>query len=426
MWARRLAFGFSVVAIGVLAGLIGLATTFALHALQHLTFGYQTGSLLLGVSDAPWQRRLFGPVIGGVLAGACWWLLRRRRHVLRLEDEVREGDRLDVPGQTADALIQILAVGTGASLGREGAPRQLAAVAATRVTSLFAMTPDARRLLWAAAAGAGLAAVYNVPIAGALFTVEVLLRSWRPAAVLTALAVSAIAVGTTWPITHGAPTFAWPVTHTGWGTIIFACAVIPVAVLLGRGFLALTSGTNPLGHRSPWIIVAIGAAGLLTGVAALYLPELPGNGKSIVATTFSPTVTLAAVAAAVVLKPVLTAAYLRAGATGGLLTPAFATGAALGAFVALLIRHLGGHASVPGFALIAACAVLAVTQRTAFFATAFAAELVHPPLPMVPILLVAALGSYWLDRGIRARTVSADRTDGPPHRRVRARCRRRH
>lgn len=98
---------------------------------------------------------------------------------------------------------------------------------------------------------------------------------------------------------------------------------------------------------------------------------MPGNGKSIVLESLAGGDTLIAVAVAVVLKPVLTALFIRAGAVGGMLTPALSTGVATGAFVALAVDRLGGDASVPTLALIGGAAVLAVTQRALVFAAGF-------------------------------------------------------
>jgi H+/Cl- antiporter ClcA len=99
---------------------------------------------------------------------------------------------------------------------------------------------------------------------------------------------------------------------------------------------------------------------------------------------------------AVVLKPVLTALFIRAGAVGGMLTPALSTGVATGAFVALAVDRLGGQASVPTLALIGGAAVLGVTQHAPVFAAVFTAELTHPPLEVWAMLLLAAVGAHVL------------------------------
>lgn len=399
-WAR---YVVAVAVCGALAGLVGAATSELLHALQHLTYGYHSGSLLLGVTRADWRRRVAGPVVGGLLAGLCWWWLRRRHTVDELTPALREGRRLRPVAQTADALVQVLLVGSGASLGRESAPRQIAASAAALVLGPFAVAGIHRRILVSSAAGAGLAAVYNVPVAGALFTISVILQTWDALTVATALATSAIAVAVTVPITHDATTFSFPPTHAGWGSALFALVCAPVGAVLGLGFSALMHRSSARTAASWHLVPALAVAGLITGVAAVWLPELPGNGKSIVATAFSPGATLAVLGAAVIVKPLLTGMYLRAGAVGGLLTPAFATGAAAGAFISLAIHQMGGHTSTPAFTVIGAATVLAVTQRAPLFAAVFAYELTDPPLLVAPLLVISAVGAHLIADRLRHR-----------------------
>jgi H+/Cl- antiporter ClcA len=154
------------------------------------------------------------------------------------------------------------------------------------------------------------------------------------------------------------------------------------------------------------LIPSLGLAGLATGAASIWLPQLPGNGKSIVAESLTGATPLIGAAVAVVLKPALTALFIRAGAAGGLITPALSTGTAAGAVLALAVNRFGEHASVPTTALIGGAAVLGVTQRAPLFAAVFTAELTHPPLGVCGLLLMAALGVHavrWAGRRVTRR-----------------------
>src|SRR6202012_1909954 len=92
-----------------------------------------------------------------------------------------------------------------------------------------------------------------------------------------------------------------------------------------------------------WLLVpAIAGAGLLIGVCSHWWPELPGNGRSILTATIAGGMTLTTATAVLILKPLLTALFLRAGAAGGMLTPALATGAAAGTLLVLTINALAG------------------------------------------------------------------------------------
>lgn len=97
---------------------------------------------------------------------------------------------------TIHALLQIVTVALGSPLGREVAPREMGALGAGMVARKLGLTADETRTLVACGAGAGLAAVYNVPLAGALFSLEVMLLSFSWKKTLAAIITSAIAAWT--------------------------------------------------------------------------------------------------------------------------------------------------------------------------------------------------------------------------------------
>jgi H+/Cl- antiporter ClcA len=413
---RYLTFAAAILVTGVLSGVVGGFTTVLVRTLEHLSFGYDQGPLLIGVRDASIERRLIGLAIGCALAGLGWWLLRRKTSVPGLNESIRQGRRFSQVPMAIDALLQVLAVGSGASLGREQAPRLFAAAATELTIRLGSIPAPYRRILLASAAGAGLAAVYNVPAAGALYACGIVLKSWRPVAVLVAVATSCIATVTAWPVSHGHPTLVWPDTQYSWTALLFTVALMPVAAAVGTGFNGLIRRAQPKSPPASWtLLVTIGLAGLLTGACSIWMPQMPGNGKSIIVESLAGGDTLIAVTVAMVLKPVLTALFIRAGAVGGMLTPSLATGVATGASIALLVERLGGYASVPTAALIGGAAVLGITQRAPVFAAVFTAELTHPPPQIWGMLLLAAVGAHWvrLLAGRRRRPAEPERAQ--PH-----------
>jgi H+/Cl- antiporter ClcA len=107
--------------------------------------------------------------------------------------------------------------------------------------------------------------------------------------------------------------------------------------------------------------------------------------------------TLGAAAVIVLLKPLLTALFLRAGAVGGMLTPALATGAAAGSVAALVLNHLAGtELHVSAVSLTCAAGVLAITQRAPAFAALFVWELAHPPWWLLVVFAIAAYAAHGL------------------------------
>lgn len=374
---------------GVCAGLIGGALAWLIHRIQFLTTG-------LGV-----VHPIIAAGLGGVLAGLGWWLLRRHGPVRGVEDSLLTDDRLPLRRTLADALLQILAVGSGVSLGREQAPRQASAAVLDTLARRIIVPVEARRLLIGAAAGAGLAAVYNVPLAGLLFAVEVLPghRTWRSVAV--AALMSAVATVTAWLITGIRPIYRFPEVDFHVATLVWLALAVPLAIAAGRGFLALVGLVHRRGVSSPaWLPVSVGVATAGVVAASFVLPGVTGNGELIVRTAFDADSPAWVFAALLVAKPLLTAFSLGSGAVGGTLTPALAVGASLGGLAGVLVGVDPGLVAV--FALIGAAGVLAVMQQAPLFAAIIAWELTWAPWWTLPLLLAVALAAYAGDRWIRS------------------------
>lgn len=406
MTRRTLEFGCAIVIIGLLAGVAGAATTLLLHAIEHLTYHYTFGTLLTGVSDSAHLRRALGPMAGGALAGFGWWLLRRRCEVPALSATIAEHRPIPRLSMSIDAGLQVLLVGSGASLGREGAPRQLAAAFGDLGTSKLTLTARDREILLACAAGAGLGAVYSVPLGGAVFAARILLGTWHPRALGTALITSSLAVAVAAPVTHLEHPLAWPDAGLSYLFVFLALALAPLAVVVALAFDRITAAAAPKPQFRSWMLIpAIAAAGLLTGICSIWLPELPGNGRSILEVSVNSGLTFGAAAAILLLKPLLTSLYLRAGAVGGLLTPALATGAAAGSLVALGLNEWAGtHLHVAAVSLTCAAGVLAITQRSPLFAALFVWELAHPPVWLFAVFGIAAYAAHVLAEERRRRT----------------------
>jgi H+/Cl- antiporter ClcA len=309
-----------------------------------------------------------------------------------------------------DAGLQVLLVGAGASLGREGAPRQLSAALGDFGTTRLTLTARDREILLACAAGAGLGAVYSVPLGGALFATRILLGTWHPRALGAALITSSLAVAVASPITHFEHALTWPDARLSYLFCFLALAIAPVAAVVGLAFDRVMALARPKVQFKSWVLIpSIAAVGLLTGICSIWWPELPGNGRSILTVSLNSGLTLSAAAVILLLKPLLTALFLRAGAVGGMLTPSLATGAAAGSLATFALNHWAGtDIHVSAVSLTCAAGVLAITQRAPAFAALFVWELARPPYWLLLLFAIAAYAAHGL-RVLRERRQSAER-----------------
>ena len=405
---RRWAPFIAAVLTGVAAGVGGMLLTLLLHLIQHLAFGYSDATFLAGVQQASAGRRVLAVTVGGLVVGLGWWALRRSYPKITTPEQLLRHPNRSSPfgAVVADATLQIAAVGFGASLGREGAPRQLGAALAGWIAGMTRLDPRQRRLMIACGAGAGLAAVYNVPLGGAVFTLEVLLGSMARADAVPALISSVVATVTAWPVVTRFPTYVVAPQPFSWAVLVWAVLLGPLAGAAALAFNRLTHWARtlaPTGWRLPVATTAV-FAGL--GVLAIWCPELLGNGKGPAQLALAGLGGIGSFALLAVLKPVTSAACLASGASGGLLTPSLATGAMLGAAAGELWSLLWPGTSVVAYAIVGAAAFLATTQRAPLTAIVLVAEFTHTGVDLAaPVIIAVGLAmttAGWLGRsGVR-------------------------
>jgi H+/Cl- antiporter ClcA len=387
----------AIVLTGLAAGVGGALLTLLLHLVQHIAFGYTENTFLIGVERASALRRVLAMTLGGVAVGLGWWRLRRKVSAedVSVTRAIRDtGSRLPVAGTVGDALLQIVTVGVGASLGREGAPRQVGAATAGWIAARLALCAAQRRTLLACGAGAGLAAVYNVPFGGALFTVELLLGSVALRHVVPALVTALVATVVAWPVLSTHPTYQLATVHLHRPVLVWCLVVGPLAGVAAAGFIQIMAAARTRAVRGTRVLVSIPLTFAAVGALAISYPQLLGNGKGPAELALTGSMSLGLAAALVVLKPLATAACLGSGAIGGLLTPALATGAALGVLTGRAWSLVWPGASVTEYAIVGAAALLAATQRAPVTAVVLTLEFTGTGIELVlPMLVAVALAA---------------------------------
>ncbi|STR49678.1 chloride transporter, chloride channel (ClC) family protein [Klebsiella oxytoca] len=392
----------AVVLTGILAGLSGMVLALILHAIQHLAFGYSHGQLvgsesfLQGVMDSSWSRRIMAIVAGGAVAGFGWWLLGRygQKQVSIASAVANPSVPMPAGTTTIHALLQIVTVALGSPLGREVAPREMGALGAGMVARKLGLLEDESRTLIACGAGAGLAAVYNVPLAGALFSLEVMLLSFSWEKTLAAIITSAIAA---WTATLGLgdesqyhfTSDILPHSFLWW-------AIISGPILGAGAWLFRKATSTARSHvQSNWQmpVFCLLAFSLLAALS-LYFPQLPGNGKGPMQLALSDELGFPGAAMLLVLKMVVILAVLRGGAEGGLLTPGLAVGGLASLLLCMLWQQLLPGGDYGSFALVGAAAFLAASMQMPITAVALVMEFTHMDHSYLAPTLLCAAGAF--------------------------------
>jgi H+/Cl- antiporter ClcA len=388
-WILRLVV--VTICVGVGSGISGMVVSVGLHTIEEFAYGYSHGTFLDGViAAAPW-RRVLALLIAGLIGGFGWWALRRwGRPVISVERSVA-GQTMPGIETLLNAGLQIVIVGLGASVGREVAPRELGALIAGWLSKRAGVTARERRILVACGAGAGLAAVYNVPFGGAVFAIEVLLAELSFATALPALATAAIATIVARVALPDTPIYSLP--HFALTPTLFVWAVIagPILGFAALGFVRLVEFARRHRPKSWWILVAMPATFLGVGLLSIPFPAILGNGKALGQVAFAGGVSIGLLAVLALLKTVTTSATIGSGAAGGTLTPSLAIGACLGGALGGLWLLIWPGSPVTAFAFIAAAAFLASSMRAPFTALILLVEFTNQgPSLLMPTMLAIA------------------------------------
>ena len=275
-------FWVMVVLTGIAAGLLGALMMAILFNVQYAAFGYHEGSLQHGVEQASAARRVASLLIAGVFGGVAWFLLRRytQGEPSEIDEAVWNGDgRLSFRRCLGTSVISEVVIGMGASIGREAAPKLLGGASGSVLAGWGGLSAQQRRLLVACGGGAGLAAVYNVPLAGALFTAEILIGSITLPVMLPAIACSAIATATAWIYLPDHATYPGiPDYRFTWSVMTWAVLAGPVIGLVSAGYIRLIGWVSHHRARGTTALFAPVIAFGILGVIGIWYPQLFGNG----------------------------------------------------------------------------------------------------------------------------------------------------
>ena len=388
------------IAIGIAAGLL----TLMLYQVEHFALGYIENEHESGPFNVPAIRRAISVTAGATIAAVIWWLLRTRTTKVPSVKKAVGGALMPVWQTIVHVLLQIFIVGTGMSIGREVAPRELGAMFGQRFARWVRLDAKDTRMLVAITAAAGLAGVYNAPLAGTFFAVEILLSDITLETVTLAFAGSALA---SWAasLVKGTHVFYLIGKADGLFTPDYMLFALVAGLVLGAAGALFRRGSQwaekskPSGAGILWMMPL---AGLLTGVVAIAVPQVMGNGRATAQLSFSSKADLAVLPILLlsfVAKAIVTLLTIRSGASGGVLQPGIALGASGGAMLGILWMQMFHTNSIGMYALLGACALLAASQQAPLMAICLVMELADAPINLfVPIGFAVAVSAFAASR----------------------------
>jgi H+/Cl- antiporter ClcA len=396
------AFWLAILLTGLGAGIGAGVLTLLLQGIEHMV--WPGPNILDAAAQSPYPRHLLVLLGAGLLTGAGQFCLRRLTSANGIEITeaiTRYAGRLPAVRTLGSALLSIIVVGMGASLGREGAPKQVGAVIANALADRIKLSDEQRRLLVACGAGAGMAAAYGVPLGGALFALEVLRGVLALRLILPALLASAVATAVSWTMLPNAPTYSIPAYPLSASVVCWALAAGPLIGVVSVGYVRLVAWADANKPRNWGRFLQPSIALLLLGALSIAFPQLLGNGKDIAQLAFTDQVAPLLMVALLVLRPLVTVMCLGSGVPGGLFTPSLALGALLGGVLGIAWSWAWPGVPQGLFAVLGASAVLAATTHGPISSIVLIMELTARDrsfmLPLLVVVVTATVVARTLD-----------------------------
>ncbi|MDZ8183630.1 MAG: chloride channel protein [Nostoc sp. ChiSLP02] len=300
-------------------------------------------------------------------------------------------------------LSAIITIGSGITLGRQGPTVQVGAGLAAGMSRWVPTSPDHRRQMIAAGAGAGLAAAFNAPIAGVLFIVEELLQDLSGLTLGTAIIASFIGGVISRLLGGGSLDLNLQLAKS---TSQFSIPEIPFFLVLGilaglfgglfnRGIIFSIKCYQRL-HISLPLRVAL--AGFISGVVVAMLPasfrDNTGLREYVITGVAHPTVAAIAFGA----QFVLTLVAFGSGAPGGLFAPSLILGSCLGHIIGVFEFYLTGDGSPTTYALAGMGGFFSAVSKVPITAIVIVFEMTTDFNLVLPLMIVSVAAYLVADK----------------------------
>jgi CIC family chloride channel protein len=402
--------------VGVIGGLVNVFFFYAGEKIQRVFLAHPGDPVAAVEMFTPWQRLLV-PTLGGLAAGLIlyWgfrWIGPQGSSDL-LEVVVAGDGRLPFRTESVKTASALVSIATGASIGREGGITQLSATLASKLGQIAKWPPYRLRLLVGCGAAAGIAAAYNAPIAGAVFASLIVLGNFSMNLFAPLVCASVVATMTSRTFFGIEPWYQVPKFADT--TPLELPWFILMGVLCGGVsalFMKLLRAAREQSDKFHWPIYAkLTLAGLVTGVIAMGIPGVCGNGyyvtNSILHGDFDKSAdALPQLSGLLLAKLLATAIAVGAGTVGGVFTPTLFLGAAMGALFGVSLHEVGHAGDVPvgAFALVGMGATLAGTTKSPLLAMIMAFE-ISLSYSLMPALMLACVVSVLIARQLYGESV---------------------
>lgn len=387
---------FSII-MGIAAGFAGVGLHKFIGFLSNLFYGKESLSRI-----NPTWIFIFIPAIGMLVQGIMVWLAPRQaaqKGVIEIIKAVglRKG-YLPFRSTIFHFFASAICIGTGGTVGPEAPAAQSGAGVVATLGRVLGLGEARQRIFTAAGAGAAIAAIFNTPLGGVFFAIEVVLLNDFRTAALTAFLLASVAASTVSRIILGnEPKFLFSALDIGsYKYFFFYLLLGVVAGLISIGFIRTNEMLRIVCRKIYRYIPKIAGmilVGLLMGLAGYWMPGILGIGYTTMNQILANELTHQSILVLLLLKFFLVNLILAAGGFGGVFAPSLFIGGCLGHLFAFTFsRTFHVPLDLTTYTLVGMGAVLAGVNSVPMAAIMILFEMTNDYHFILP-LMVGVVGS---------------------------------
>ena len=386
--------------IGVGTGLGAVAFIWLIQHAKELFFGQSIFFLNHMVTHGDFWVILI-PAIGGAIAGPIVYNFAKeaKGHGVPevMEAVALKGSIIRPRVAIAKSIASAVCIGSGGSAGREGPIIQIGSTIGSMIGQLFRMSSSRVTILVGCGAAAGISAVFNAPIAGVLFSLEIILGDFAIRTFSPVIFSSVIASIVSRAFLGNHPAFVVPAYS------LVSAWEIPLYIGLGvmGGFVALAFTHSLYFMEDRFDALKIPGAtkpiigGLVLGVIGLFFPQVFSGGYETIGNALYGKLSIYLLIALIFLKIAATSLTLGSGNSGGIFAPSLFMGAVAGSLYGEVTHYLFPTvtASSGAYALVGMAAVVSGTTHAPITALLIVFEMTGDYKIVLPLMIAVVLST---------------------------------
>jgi CIC family chloride channel protein len=380
--------------IGFLGGLGAVGIQFSIKFFQKVFWG-DWNLTLEYLNQVPLYVKILAPTVGGIFVGLIVYMFSKeaKGHGVPevMEAIALRNGYIRPRVVVAKLFASAICIGSGGSTGREGPVIQIGSSIGSTIGQFLRVNPERMKIFVACGAAAGIAAAFNAPVAGALFSVEVILGDFGVAQFSPIVIASVMATVVSRFFLGDFPAFQVPKYH-----LVSPIELIPYIILgLIAGLVALSFIKMLYGFEDYFDRLKINGVfktvigGFIIGILGIFVPHIYGVGYNSMNMALLGELPVLMMFGLIIFKMLATSISLGSGGSGGIFAPSLFLGTMTGGFFGALVHQvIPEYSATSGaYSLVGMGAVVAGATHAPITAILIIFELTNDYAIILPLMI---------------------------------------